>query len=157
MKTQNNRLLGILAVAFLYIGLILPVKAPADENLGSILLQYKFERDKVITAGRSKIIDLIGAHDYDSIQIVVAYCDSITGPVKNWLTNTERFIIHYILKDTSYLRNPAIYRECFGLKDSLPPAEGTDPFNPDYIPRARNKWLWMFRRVFQIMSLFHLN
>ncbi len=92
---------------------------PQDDLKGK-LLNYDFNRVKMSISARSVLIDLIRKNDYDSLILVINYCDSVNYPDSSWLNKKERFLINYLLEDTTFLLNKNVYSTYLGLFDSPP-------------------------------------
>ena len=90
------------------------------QDLRSQLLNYQYERIQLTHAAQSKIIDLIKVNDFDSVDIVIKFGDSINSPNLDWINECDRFLIKMIEPDTGFLLNIENYIKYLGFVDSFP-------------------------------------
>jgi hypothetical protein len=95
---------------------LLTVSSIADVR--DMLLNYDFERVRLTNAAKSKVIDLIKQKDFDSIQIIVNFCDSINSPNLDWLSPAERFFLEVIKENWTLLNKDSLYIAVFALADT---------------------------------------
>jgi hypothetical protein len=98
--------------------LLLSIPFLVFSDMKDMLLNYGFERVRLTNAGKSRIIDFIKANEFDSLQVVVNFCDSINSPNLEWLSNSERFFIEVIKENWSLLKKDSFYISSFHLLDT---------------------------------------
>ncbi len=114
------------------------------QDLKSRLLDYDFQRVKITTSAKSMIIDFVKKDDFDSINILIRFCDSINAPDETWLDGWDRLILKILAKDETYLMNPKSYVNDINLLDTIPGRHEVYRHNyplrmrddPDYYPRS---------------------
>ncbi len=105
--------------SFLISFFILILKAyPAD--LGESLLDYGFDRVRLTQACKSRVIDFVKSKEYDSIDIIIDFGDSINAPNLEWLTEHERFFLEGIKENIELLERESTYVHYFNLYDTIP-------------------------------------
>ncbi|MBN1601758.1 MAG: hypothetical protein JW915_09125 [Chitinispirillaceae bacterium] len=100
----------------LYAIFLLAVCSFADVK--DMLLNYDFERVRLTNASRSKVIDLIKQKDFDSVQVIVNFCDSINSPNLEWISPAERFYLEVIKENWTLLKKDSLYIAAFQLADT---------------------------------------
>jgi hypothetical protein len=111
---------------YLYLILFIPALV-FGQDLKKALLEYDYVRVRLTNASKSKIIDLIKKSDFDSVDVIVNFCDSINSPNLGWLTKKERFFLEVLKENLDLLEKDSLYKELFWLNDTLPSAGGGRP------------------------------
>jgi hypothetical protein len=90
----------------------------SSANVKDMLLNYDYERVRLTNAARSKIIDLVKQKDFDSVQVIINFCDSINSPNLEWISPAERFFLEVINENWTLLNKDSLYIATFQLSDT---------------------------------------
>ncbi len=104
------------------------------------LLNYDFDRLKISISARSMILDFVRQSDFDSVWVIVSFCDSVNYPDSAWLSKRERFLIKFLEGDTAFLFNKDVYIENFDLVDTIDNYPRQD-YHRDYYYYTSHKYL----------------
>jgi hypothetical protein len=114
-------------------------------DVKDMLLNYGFERVRLTNAGRSRIIDFIKTNNFDSLQIIIDFCDSMNRPNLEWLSPAERFFIDVIRENMPRLKDAASYVKTFKLSDTASDDRGLSGF--DFLFDAGSPYRYARRTV----------
>lgn len=89
-------------------------------DTSKILSDFSFRSDITAASARSMIIHYFQSGHYDSIDLVIDYCDTLSTMNTDWLSGHERIIIALLKGNLRLLRNPMFYRKHISLHDSIP-------------------------------------
>lgn len=119
----NTIMKSINKITFLYI--ILFYGQVFTDDIKQVLLDFSlqvgtlpYSSDRISASARSIIIHYFQNGHYDSINLVIDYCDTLSTLNRDWLSGHERIIIELLKGNLSTLKESSFYRKYLALRDT---------------------------------------
>ena len=88
-------------------------------DISKILLEYPYSSDRISSSARSIIIHYFQKGHFDSLDLVIDYCDTLSTLNRDWLSGHERIIIEVLKGNLSSLKDPLFYQKHLLLRDTI--------------------------------------
>lgn len=105
----------IIALILILFGVLL------SNDIKQTLLKFPYSSEKISASARSIIIHYFQAGQYDSIDMVIDFCDTLSTLNSDWLSGHERILIELLKGNLSALKNSALYKQHLALCDTAIP------------------------------------
>lgn len=102
----------------LLIILILYTHQVFPDDIKQVLLEFPYSSDRVSASARSIIIHYFQNGHYDSVDLVINFCDTLSTINSDWLSGHERIMIEALKGNLPLLRDPAFYKKYLSLCDT---------------------------------------
>ena len=93
----------ILIILLLYTHQVFP------DDMKQVLLEFPYSSDRTSASARSIIIHYFQSGHYDSVDLVIDYCDTLSTLNRDWLSGHERIIIEVLKGNLSSLKDPLFF------------------------------------------------